>query len=84
LYDQVEGRAGPVGILRLPKTHSPIKTETVNYFDEEAERQLRALYDQRRAEILRAIQDNQNAKAKAIAEIDRRIQELMNQKFDMN
>jgi len=26
LYDQVEGRAGPVGIFTLPRTHSPIKT----------------------------------------------------------
>ena len=83
LYDQVEGRAGQIGIYSLPKTQSPIKTQTVNYFDEEAERRLRAHYEQKRAELLRAIQDNQHAKQKALADIDRRIQELLNQRFDL-
>ena len=55
LYDQVESRAGPLKIYTLPRTHKPIKTQTVSYFDEEAEKQLRAHYERKRAEILKAI-----------------------------
>lgn len=82
MYDQVESRAGPLKIYTLPKIHKPIKTQTVNYFDEEAEKQLRAHYERKRDEILQAIHQNQQTKAQAVADIDRRLAELMNQKVN--
>lgn len=54
-----------------------MKTQTVLYYDEEAEKLLIAKYEKMRAEILRQIQMNQQSKTKVLAEIDARIEALM-------
>ena len=54
-----------------------METETVLYYDEEAEKLLIAKYEKMRADILRQIQVNQSNKAAALADVDRRIEELI-------
>ena len=67
----------PLKWYRLPQHEKPVKTQTVLYYDEEAEKLLIAKYEKMRAEILRQIQMNQQSKTKVLAEIDARIEALM-------
>ena len=57
--------------------NKPTKTQTVMYYDEEAEKKLIAHYEILRAEILRQIQQNQQNKTKIIQDIDAKIAALM-------
>lgn len=82
-YDVSTRTNSPIKRYTLPGMNKPMETQTVLYYDEEAEKQLIAKYEKMRADILRQIQLNQSNKAAALADVDRRIEALIKNYSEM-
>jgi len=77
LFDaELRNNSSPVKRYRLPNRNNT-HTETTWKFDEEEEKRLIALYESNRERILKMLKDNQDSKARVLADIERRIQELL-------